>query len=94
MERSKVYSVIDGERAYQEKVWGDNGERRTNPNSNQVAKHDVGQWMVFMDHYMSLAKEKLTTVHGHDEALHMLRKVVALGVACFEQHGVPYRNGF
>lgn len=91
MDRAEVYNVIDGERSYQEKVWGDKGERRTTPACRQISQHDPGQWMVFMEYYMGLAKAELTTKHGEEACLHMLRKVVALGVACFEQHGCPKR---
>lgn len=41
---------------------------------------------------MSLARQELTTKEGVESALDMLRKAVALGVACFEQHGVPPRS--
>jgi len=92
MKRIEVYQAIDTERAYQEKVWGDNGERRTNPETNQNSQHAVGNWMTFMEYYLRQAQDRLTTEHGHQGALDSLRKVAGLCVACFEQHGVPSRQ--
>lgn len=103
MTRSEVYKVLDGERAYQRKVWGEQGERRagadvtgelaTHPTDDGVPEvsHSVGSWMIFIDQYLAQAKHDLTTKPGHTPALHQLRKVAALCVACFEQHGVPGR---
>lgn len=95
MTRQDVYAAIDGERAYQETVWGPDGERRVAgvPQDGYAnpSEHDVGSWMVFMDHYMNLAKAELSTKHGTGPALHQLRKVATLAVACFEQHGCPSR---
>lgn len=94
MTRGEVNDVIAHERTYQDKVWGDQGERRTNPNTDQSSKHDVGEWMIFIDSYLEQAKKRLTHEHGTAGALDSLRKVAALCVACFEQHGVPYRGGY
>jgi hypothetical protein len=107
MNRDGIYQVIDGEREYQRKVWGQKGERRVNngvpgetethpvvwPDGRvtQEVNHSVGNWIVFMEHYLGLAKAELTLKDGHTAALEMMRKVVALGVACFEEHGVPPR---
>ncbi|MDE1971033.1 MAG: hypothetical protein KGI50_05680, partial [Patescibacteria group bacterium] len=73
--RSDVYKVLDGERDYQEKMWGDTGLRRTNLDTTQNSKHDVGEWMIFMQHYMNNAVMQLTLQHGPEAALHQLRKV-------------------
>ena len=32
-----------------------------------------------------------TEYGGHDQSLDLLRKVVAMGIRCFEHHGVPER---
>jgi hypothetical protein len=82
MVRALVYDAIDGEREYQDGKWGGPGHD---------AGHGVGSFIVFMDEYLRRAKEKLTTVVGDEAALHELRKVAALAVACFEQHGCPSR---
>lgn len=92
MTRSEVYAAIDGERAFQEKVWGKDGERRAKCLPGDGPEHAVGNWMVFMSRYMRKAEDAMSDVEGEETALDMLRKVVALGVACFEQHGCPLRQ--
>lgn len=80
--REEVYKALDSEREYQNKLWG--GHAHDNFNS-------VGDFLTYIDMYLTRAKEQYTTVAGHGAALEMLRKVTALGVACFEIHGVPKR---
>ena len=82
--REIVYEIIDGERFYQEQLWGHADEHD--------AFHSVGDFIVYMDEYMKRVKEKYTVAEGEEAALDMMRKVVALGVACFEIHGVPERK--
>lgn len=82
LSREEVYSIIDGERAYQDNLWG--GEAHDNYKS-------VGDFIVYMDRYMTKAKEAYTTKAGNAAALDQLRKVAALSVACFEYNGVPKR---
>jgi hypothetical protein len=104
MKRSDIYKAIDGERAYQRKVWGENGERRaelrqTNPGRSYVTDdgvpepgHDIGEWRGYVEHYLALAKAEGATKDDPNAELAMLRKAAALLVACFEQHGVPERE--
>jgi RPA family protein len=80
MKRSEVFSLIDGERDYQDLRWKDSLSR------------SVGDFLVYMDDYMRKAKERFTAVEGTDEALDVIRKVTALGVACMEKHGAPRRG--
>lgn len=83
MERNDVYKAIDSERDYQEAKWGGK--------SNDEGK-TVESFMVYMMHYLNLSYAAVSTMSGHDEALEQLRKVVGIGVACFERHGVPFRQ--
>jgi hypothetical protein len=81
--RQYVYAVINGERAYQDERWGV-------PAPDQYKS--VGDFLVYMDRYLSRAKEEYTTKDGNESALHMIRKVAALAVACMEYNGAPPRD--
>lgn len=88
MDRQTVYTGIDGERAYQKRRWGD----RQPDGTMKEDEPSVAAYLVFMQHYLNEATKELSTKSGEDAALHDLRKVVALGVACFEHHGMPFRQ--
>lgn len=83
MERRQVYKILDGERAYQDEKWGGNLHDRN---------HAVESWMTYMDYYLHQAKRRISTEAGVQGGLDELRKVVALGIACFEANGVPKRD--
>lgn len=72
--RSVVYTVIDGERDYQDDRFGDN-------------PHTVTEFLCFMQHYLSEAIKKVSTTSGDDCALPEVRKIAALAVVCMEQNG-------
>lgn len=76
--RSIVYSVVDGERDYQDERFGDN-------------PHTVTEFLCFMQHYISEAITKVSTTKGDTCALDEVRKITALGVVCMEQNGVRRR---
>jgi hypothetical protein len=83
--------VLRGERDYQKRRWG----RRHQQGGRDVfveRRQSVGDFIVFMDHYLALAKCALATQSGEAQALSMLRKVTALGVSAIETHGSPVRN--
>ena len=82
MKRPEIYSVLDEEREYQEKRWNKDPNRKT---------HEIESWMTYMEHYLNEAKKDATLNDDAAVALINLRKVVALGIACFEIHGVPRR---
>ncbi len=83
MERPLVYAELDRERDYQNQKWG---------GKTHDSEHEVAGFLVYMQHYLARAFEKATMIAGTEEALHEMRKVVALGVACFEIHGCPSRQ--
>lgn len=81
MTRQEIYNVLDKERNYQDQVW----------DKDHSHEHEVGSWLVYMQHYLNRAVSGLTTSSGNKEALIQLRKIAALSIACFEVHGVPER---
>ena len=82
MLRPEVYDIINGERNYQERKWG----------TVEQHPHEVGGWILLMEKVLSDARREWTNSRGDDRALDELRKVVALGVACMEQHGAVPRS--
>ena len=86
LERRTVYEVIDGEREYQKRVWG--------KGQDDISEFDkpVESFLLYMRVYLNKAMSHIATENGCRGALHELRKVLALGVACAEQHGLPERK--
>ena len=85
--RAEVYEALDGEREYQESRWNED-------TTESDGKHVVAEWVLYMEHYLGLARTVLSTKpepEATQEALHIVRKIAALGVACMEQNGAPKR---
>lgn len=83
MNRERVYKVIDGERNYQEsqnKKWDHQG------------KITVEAEILMMEEYIKKLREAWVNNYGPDQALDVMRKVVGIGVRCFENHGCPERK--
>mgnify|MGYP007067080656 CR=1 FL=1 len=78
--RADVYAALDGERKYQDEKW----------NTTNVFK-PTESYLVYMKAYLDEAIHCISHDNGDFTALDKLRKVVALGVACFEDNGVPTR---
>jgi len=89
--RAKVYKAIDGERAYQASQWQKNGARKGHPNYRDDDKHSVTEWLMFREPYYQAAAVAADTAGEQEVALHNIRKLTALGVACLEEHGCPER---
>ncbi len=87
MTRTEVYAAVDGEREYQDDRWGStlSGERPGD------GSRSVDEFVLYMEGYMREAVQLASHYADKSKTLDVLRKVVALGVACFEQHGVPPR---
>jgi hypothetical protein len=84
--RSEVYATLDGERAYQDTRW--------DPVAHQ---HSPEEWIVYIEDYLNEAKHILSRESYetcHEKAMHIMRKVTAMGVCCMEQNGAPKREGF
>lgn len=82
MERKEVYSVINDERVFQDRKWGTIADR----------PKQVGAWLTLMRHLLTKAESDWATSSGDHNALDEIRKLVAVGVACMEQHGAVPRN--
>ncbi len=82
MERKDVYGLIDGERAYQDKLW--NGV-------DHDKEHTVAHWLIFMQEHVV---QGMGAVYGLDteDALNHVRKVAALAVACMEHNETKPRQ--
>ena len=83
-----IFDSIVAERIYQRQRWGVEDE---NGQFYEVPK-TVGEFLVYMHNYLDEAFRMATSEVTDEKTLDMLRKVVALGVACFEQHGIPARE--
>lgn len=81
MERNKVYEAVDSERAYQNRKWGTIDQH----------PHEVGGWLLLMENALRQAKEAWAGAPNDHAALEEVRKVIGLGVACAEQHGLRPR---
>ena len=85
--REEVYGVIDGERAYQELRWSP----ATTPTGGV---RSVTEFLVYMKDYLDEAMNQVTRIADPQAsalALHTIRKIAAMGVACMEQNGAPRR---
>ena len=80
--RARVFEAINGERHYQETKWGTLEQR---PQS-------VGAYLTLMRVHLADAEAAWARSSGDVMALDCLRKVLAIGVACGEQHGMPRRH--
>lgn len=82
MERTRVYEAIDSERNHQDFKWG----------KIQDHPHEVGGYLTLMRKLLGDAEQAWSTAAGDYGGLEEIRKVIAVGVACCEQHGVPTRT--
>ncbi len=80
--RIQVFDAIDSERAYQDRKWG----------TIQEHPHEVGGYLALMEVHVRRAMEAWAGANTDAAALECLRKVLAIGVACAEQHGMPGRS--
>lgn len=90
MERKAVYEAFDSEREYQLRRWG----VRQEDGSFQEIPKSIEEYVLYMEDYLDEARTQLSRMaepQARTAALDTLRKVVTLGIACFEQHGVEPR---
>lgn len=91
MHRNDVFHALDSERFYQRRRWG----FRQPDGSFLEAPHSIEEFTLYMQDYLTEAIRQLSRLPEPDArtvATDTLRKVVTLGVACFEQHGVACRD--
>lgn len=78
MTRTGIYDKIDGERDYQDKAG--------------LGPTSVENFINQMEGWLTDAKQSIAESGGVSiPTMASIRKAVASGVACFEQHGVPHR---
>jgi hypothetical protein len=80
---SEVCEVIQTERDYQNRQ-GNNWQHKNKPS--------VEAELLLMEEYLQKARTAWVTIPGNEQTLDILRKVVGVGVRCFENHGCPKRN--
>ena len=85
MKRTDVYEQIDKERDFQDSL------TKTAFRHN-VADRSVPAEIVMIQTYLNHAIREFTDYYGDEKALHQIRKLVALGVRCLENHGCPRRE--
>lgn len=81
-QRNEVYKSIDTERYYQDRKWGTVDQH----------PHEVGGWLTLMRKLLTDAEAAWCSNNGDHKALIELRKILAVGIACAEQHGLPDRS--
>ena len=82
MKRNDVYSLIDGERDYQDIIWKDDKE------------HSPTEYLVYIGHYLQKANQLATTLPDKDvneSVMDVIRKIGAMCVAAMEAHETPSR---
>jgi hypothetical protein len=84
--RTEVYAALDSERDYQDQKWGI---------PEDPSFPTVTEFLTYMRDYTEEALHILSrepVPEADQTALHNVRKVGALAVACMEQHGAPKRE--
>lgn len=79
--RQEVFSAINDERVFQDRKWG----------TVKDHPHEVGSWLTIMRQLLTDAERGYMSTRGDISALNELRKIVSVGIACMEQHGVVVR---
>ena len=90
MNRQEVYRVLDGERDYQNQFVDERG---------YATNHPIAAELIMMQTYLNTAMTTWThssakNDDGEAQVLDVMRKMVAMGVRCFENWGVPERKAF
>lgn len=79
VELEDVYAVITEERVYQDKKWG-------------IRSHEIPTWFLILRKELDEAEEAWLK-KGDRESIIELSQVVAVGVACMQEHGAINRYG-
>lgn len=80
--RSDVFRAIDVERDYQDEEWG-------SPASNP---HTIFEWIGIMRKELQEAEDAFFNRPADELMLQEVLQVVAVGVACMEQHGIVHEK--
>lgn len=82
MNREQVFTLIDGEREYQDSL--------PHHSHDQDVNTPVAAWLLYMEQHLQNAKDNIYFLHP-DRALEEVRKVAALAVACMEHNETKAR---
>lgn len=77
-----VLSAVHDERVFQNRKWG----------TIEQHPHEVGGYLTLMRKLLTDAEASWSTQRSDEGALDEIRKVVAVGIACMEQHGPVPRS--
>jgi hypothetical protein len=77
-----VLSAVHDERVFQNRKWGSVTEH----------PHEVGGYLTIMRKLLTDAEVAWASSRGDEGSLDEIRKVVAVGIACLEQHGAVIRD--
>lgn len=80
--REEALEAVEAEREYQDQRWG---------GSVHDANESVGNFLIYIERYLDKAKNAYVDANHSEPALHEVRKIAALAVACMEVHGAPKR---
>ena len=80
---SEVCEILKTERNYQDRQ-GNNWDHKGTPS--------VEAELLLMEEYLQKARTTWVTSPGNEQTLDVLRKVIGVGVRCFENHGCPVRK--
>jgi hypothetical protein len=82
MTRGNVYDAIDSERDFQDRKWG----------TIEQHPHEVAGWLTLIRQHLRDSEEAWSGGSSDYVALQEIRKILAIGVACAEQHGIQTRS--
>lgn len=85
MNRAEVYSLIDGERDYQDKL---------GPDRTDYVKRTVGDYLTMLTVYLRRAQDDWTNNSGNIQSLDEIRKIAGIAVHCMEDYGAPARGEY
>ena len=80
--KQTVLTAISEERIFQDRKWG----------NIDLNPYEVGSCLLIMETCLHKAKLAYSSQKGDEGALDEIRKAVAVGVACMEQHGPVFRD--
>lgn len=81
-----VFDVIKKEMEYQDKLWN---------NTESRGIHSIPEFILFMQNYLKEAEQIVSRTASpkcDEEASHIIRKVVAMGIQCMKQNGIYERD--
>jgi len=78
----EIHNEIMAERKYQDLKWGD-------PSTHT---HTVGEFILVLEKNLADVKKTWHTASPPGKTLNEILQLVAVGVACMEQHGVMCRS--